>query len=94
MAAITAAAFLPAFSAAWLPSRALPSLRLPIFAAAGAFSLWAAFAAMGFVTPMPTFIAAARTLGGLLALSMTGLPGGAVFAALVMRRSRGAAAEA
>ena len=88
MAAITAAAFLPAFGAAWLASKALPGLRLAIHAAAGALSLWVAFQVMGVFTPMPTFIAAARTQGGVLALSATGFLGGALFAYATSRRSR------
>ncbi len=94
MAAIAAAAFLPAFLAARLVCRALPSAHLPIFAMAGAASLWVAFATMGVVTPMPTFVAAARTLDGALALSATGLLGGAVFASLGVRRSSNEAAGA
>ncbi|RIY00277.1 hypothetical protein D3218_13440 [Aureimonas flava] len=92
MAAITAAAFLPAFVAAWPMSRALPYARLPIHALAGAVSLWTAFEVMGFVSPMPTFVAAARTPEGLLALSLTGLIGGALFAYVAGQRTRPAMA--
>jgi hypothetical protein len=80
MAAITAAAFLPAFAGAWLISRAVPSGRFAIHALAGVVGLWAAFQLMGFVTPMPTLVAAARTQAGFAAMSLTGLIGGALFA--------------
>ncbi|WP_153005514.1 hypothetical protein [Aureimonas ureilytica] len=93
MAAITAAAFLPAFLAAWLVSRVFPPARIPIHMLAGAASLWTAFELMGFFTPMPTFVAAARTLDGLLALSSTGLIGGAMFAFLTNRHAEHAAAR-
>ncbi|WP_062222998.1 hypothetical protein [Aureimonas sp. D3] len=93
MAAITAAAFLPAFLAAWLVSRVLPPARVPIHMLAGAASLWTAFELMGFFTPMPTFVAAARTLDGLLTLSSTGLIGGAMFAFLTKRHAEHAAAR-
>ena len=92
MATITALAFLPAFCVAWLMSRALPFATLPIHVLAGAVSLWAAFEIMGFFTPMPTLVAAARTLEGVLALSATGLIGGALFAYLTDRRTKGALA--
>mgnify|MGYP004525836439 CR=1 FL=1 len=83
MAAIAAAAFLPAFAAAWFASRALPSVPGPaVFALAGVAGLWAAFALMGFFTPMPTLVAAVRGAAGLAAMSATGLAGGLVFAVL------------
>ena len=88
MAAITAAAFLPAFAAAALVSRLLPSVRLTVHALAGATGLWAAFMLMGFVTPMPTFVAAVREPFGLLAMSATGLLGGALFVAAARRTTR------
>lgn len=87
MAAITVAAFLPAFAGAWAASGALPSARVPIHALAGVVALWAAFRLMGFFTPMPTLVAAARDQAGLLALSSTGLIGGALFS-YAMREAR------
>jgi len=83
MAAIAAAAFLPAFLVAWAAARAIPAWRRTIFALAGAAGLWAAFALMGFFTPMPTLVAAVRGTAGLAALSATGLVGGFLFAALL-----------
>lgn len=85
MAAITAAAFLPGLAAASLVSHAFPIARGLIHAVAGAVSLWTAFEVMGVFTPMPTLVAAARTTEGLLALSSTGLIGGAIFARLTGR---------
>jgi len=90
MAAITAAALLPAFLVAAAVARALPAARPAVFALAGAAGLWTAFAAMGWFTPMPTLVAAARGAAGLAILCATGLAGGLVFAALT--RFRGATA--
>jgi len=88
MAAITAAAFLPAFAAAAVLAHRLPSHRLIIYAVAGAVGLWAAFFVMGFVTPMPNLIAALRSPAGLTAMVLTGLLGGAVFASRNPTRRR------
>lgn len=93
MAAITAAAFLPAFLVAGWVSRSLPQARMPIFALAGAVSLWTAFEVMGVFTPMPTLVAAARTAGGLMAMAATGLVGGTLFAGLTDPRSRNIPAQ-
>lgn len=79
MAAITAAAFLPAFAAAYFVRRLAPIGAVALHALAGAIGLWAAFMLMGLFTPMPTLVAAARTPFGLLALSSTGLLGGALY---------------
>lgn len=79
MAAIVAAAFLPAFVAAFVVMRLLPAPRALIYAGAGFFGLWAAFSLMGFFTPMPTLVAAARSTVGLTTLSAAGLVGGLVF---------------
>lgn len=87
MAAIAAAAFLPAFSVAWFVSRVLAPARLAVFALAGVASLWMAFRLMGFFTPMPTLVAAARTPDGVWALAATGLVGGALFAFATRRRA-------
>lgn len=80
MAAITAAAFLPAFAVARLVRRFAPVGAVGLYALAGSAGLWAAFQLMGFFTPMPTLVAAARTPGGLLALALTGAVGGALYA--------------
>lgn len=80
MAAITAAAFLPAFAAVRLISGFVPLSGVVLHAVAGAVGLWAAFHLMGHFTPMPTLVAAARTPGGLLALCLTGTVGGALYA--------------
>jgi len=87
MAAIAAAAFLPAFLAAWALGRTVPGLRVAIYAVAGAAGLWAAFTLMGLFTPMPTLVAAVRGTKGLLAMSATGLVGGLLFAVLRRRRA-------
>jgi len=99
MALIAAAAFLPAFLAAGSATRLLaarlpaarlrPAWRAAAFALAGAAGLWAAFALMGLVTPMPTLVAAARGPAGLAALCATGLLGGLVFARLRARPPAG-----
>lgn len=80
MALITAGAFLPAFAVAHLVRRFVPLGGAALYALAGAAGLWAAFQLMGFFTPMPTLVAAARTSGGMLALCLTGLVGGALYA--------------
>lgn len=81
MAAIAAAAFLPAFAVASLASRLVPVSRVAMHALAGAAGLAAAFWIMGFFTPMPNLIAALRTATGFLSVCATGFVGGAVFAA-------------
>ena len=83
----------PAFLIAGWVSRSLPQARMPIFALAGAVSLWTAFEVMGVFTPMPTLIAAARTAGGLMAMAATGLVGGTLFAGLTAARSRSIPAQ-
>lgn len=88
MAAITAAAFLPGFAAAGLARRIVPLPPVALYALAGVVALGAAFLLMGFVTPMPTLVAAARTQAGLLALVATGALGGALFAHLNRKRRR------
>ncbi|WP_294641323.1 hypothetical protein [uncultured Aureimonas sp.] len=93
MAAITAAAFLPAFPVAGLVSQTLPQARMPIFALAGAVSLWTAFEVMGVFTPMPTLVAAVRTPEGLMAMTATGLVGGTLFAGLTAVRRRNSPAR-
>ncbi|RFC63486.1 hypothetical protein DYI37_10685 [Fulvimarina endophytica] len=87
MAAIVAAAFLPAFLVAFLVSRMSPVPRIPLYALAGVAGLFAAFMLMDLFTPMPTLVAAARGPVGLLALTLTGSIGGALFAILSGRRS-------
>lgn len=82
MAAIAGAALLPAFLVALVVSQVLPAWRTPIFAAAGVAGLWTAFAVMGFFTPMPTLVAAARGAAGLGLMCAAGLAGGVVFARL------------
>jgi hypothetical protein len=89
MAAITAAAFLPAFLIGGLVARAAPGLQAVVLAVAGALGLAAAFGAMGWFTPMPTLIAAVRSTAGLIAMSATGLIGGTAFALLRPRAPAG-----
>ncbi|GLK80694.1 hypothetical protein [Methylopila turkensis] len=82
MAAIAAAALLPAFAAAWVVAKFAPGARLIICAAAGVAGLWVAFAVMGYFTPMPTLVAAARGAVGLALICAAGAAGGLIFARL------------
>ncbi len=83
MAAIVAAAFLPAFTVAHVAARRFPpAWRATVFAVAGVFGLWTAFFIMGFVTPMPALVAATRGTTGLALICATGAVGGLTFARL------------
>lgn len=80
MAAIAAAALLPAFAVAMIAIRVAPAWRAAIFALAGIAGLVAAFSVMGLFTPMPTLVAAVRGTAGFLGMSATGAIGGLAFA--------------
>ncbi|KPF67629.1 hypothetical protein IP69_13115 [Bosea sp. AAP35] len=87
MGAIAAAAFLPAFAAAFVASRFVPAPAALVYALAGFLGIWAAFSLMGYFTPMPTLVAAVRGEIGLLTMSATGLIGGLVFSRLARSAS-------
>ncbi|EWY41938.1 hypothetical protein N825_18465 [Skermanella stibiiresistens SB22] len=83
MAAIAAAALLPALLVAHAVAKALPPRwRTPILGAAGVAGLWTAFSVMGYFTPMPTLVAAVRGPSGLALVCVTGAFGGFVHARL------------
>lgn len=81
------ASFLPAFLVA-KGIVALIRLRTLIYALAGAAGIAAALTFANWAAPMPAFIAATRTLPGLMALSASGLAGGWLFARLTPPRRR------
>lgn len=67
--------------AAW-SSRVLPTLRWPVFALAGAVAVLLALMLANALAPMPTLIAANRTVSGTLGLMASGSAGALLFAAL------------
>lgn len=83
MAAISAAALLPALLVASRLARKLPrAWRVPLLSVAATIALWVGIRAMGLVTPMPALVEATRSWWGLLLMSLAGLPGGLVYARL------------
>ncbi|MBU1333190.1 MAG: hypothetical protein KJ884_18675 [Gammaproteobacteria bacterium] len=91
MAALVATAFLVALPLALWMVRGRDALGWPLFALAGALSLLAALAVANALAPMPTLIAANRTLAGTLGLMACASAGGLLFYAL-LRRARKCAA--
>lgn len=71
--------------AAWCAWR-LPLLHWSIFALAGAAAVWGALSLANVLLPMPTLIAADRTLAGTLGLMACGSLGALLFALLCWRR--------
>ena len=78
-AAVVALSLICAFPVAALVARMMPAQRALIFAFAGAAGLWAALMLANHVAPMPTLIAATRTLPGLLAMMACNALGGLVY---------------
>ncbi|ARS47306.1 hypothetical protein [Ectopseudomonas hydrolytica] len=70
--------------ATWCAQR-LPPLRWMIFLLAGALAIWVALALANMLAPMPTLIAANRTLIGTLGLMASGSAGALLFALLARR---------
>ncbi|WP_339462549.1 hypothetical protein [Pseudomonas sp. EA_105y_Pfl2_R69] len=68
-------------------ARRLPSLRWVIFVLAGAAAIWTALALANALAPMPTLIAADRSLFGTLGLMACGSAGALLFG-LLCRRGR------
>ncbi|MEN3278224.1 MAG: aldose sugar dehydrogenase [Massilia sp.] len=78
---ITAAAFLLSLTAGHVVSRRMSArLRSVVLALAGAAGLWTAFWLLGKVSPMPALVEATDSVGGLAAVCLSGLPGGALYA--------------
>lgn len=81
MTGIVAAAFMCAMPAGHvIGRRRTRAVRLAVQALAGAAGLWAGFALLALVTPMPALVDATGTAGGLAAVSLTGVVGGLLFA--------------
>ncbi len=79
-AAMAACALAPALALAALLSRRLRHGRPWLFALAGALALLVTFSLVDALAPMPTLIAATRSLHGSLAMAATGALGAWVFA--------------
>jgi hypothetical protein len=79
--ALSAAAFLVAFTVTGLIRRWLPQQRTALYALAGAVAIWAMLMLMELALGL-TAIAAARTLAGFTSLVVAGALGGWVFAVL------------
>ena len=87
-AGIVLAAWLPAFAvAAWL-ARRQPAWRMGLYALAAGVGLVVAVRVVDAVAPMPVLIYATRTWGGLLAMALGSVLGGALFAALTGKARR------
>lgn len=89
-AGIVLAAWLPAFAvAAWL-ARRWPGGRVALFAAAAGAGLAVAIRVVDAVAPMPVFIDATRSTGGLLTMALGSALAGALFAHWLGREGAGA----
>ena len=85
MTGIAAAALLPAILIGHLVSRAVqPAWRTAVFAAVAVGGLWVAFWMMRSVIPMPA-IAATREQPGHVLMSLAGIVGGSLYAAMTSR---------
>lgn len=83
MAGITAAAFLLALPAGHAVSRKVSArLRSAVLALAGVAGLGTAFWLLGKLSPMPALVEATGSVGGLAAVCLSGLPGGALYAGM------------
>ncbi|WP_027351766.1 PQQ-dependent sugar dehydrogenase [Halotalea alkalilenta] len=88
MAAITAAALLPALLVGHQAARVASSAwRMVVFAVVAVGGLWLAFWLMRSVIPMPA-IAATRSLLGHTLMSLTGIVGGLLYAAMTSPRAQ------
>ncbi|MFY0663049.1 MAG: hypothetical protein JXQ97_00370 [Natronospirillum sp.] len=83
------AGFLCAFPVAALLSTILTPIRAFTYSLAGVAALYSAFLIINTLLPMPTLIAATRTLEGAVAMSLPGALGGYLHARLTRRRRRG-----
>jgi len=80
MAAICGAAFLVAFPAIHVIGRLTHQIgRTVAMGLGGVIALWTAFWVMGFITPMPSLVAATRYPTGHLTMALTGCVGGLVY---------------
>lgn len=78
-AAILVPALLIAFVVAWLLAKKLPKYERSLFVVGGGVGLACAFLLIDSLAPMPTLIAANRTIIGFLGMSATGAFGGWIF---------------
>ncbi|MEI2416419.1 hypothetical protein V8Z80_09560 [Orrella sp. JC864] len=86
LAALAFAALLLALpAAALLARRGGPGVRAPLYALAGWAGLMAAFGVADALAPMPTLIAATRSLPGALAVAASGALGGWLYARFARR---------
>lgn len=83
------AAFFCAFPVAALLSTVFSPIRSFTYTLAGAAALYIAFFIINTLLPMPTLIAATRTLEGVVAMSLPGAIGGYLHARLTRRKRRG-----
>lgn len=84
-ALLSALGFLFALPAAVWCARRLPNLRWLVFVLAGAAAIWLTLALANAVAPMPTLIAADRSLFGTLGLMACGSVGALLFGLLGRR---------
>lgn len=84
-ALLAALGFLFALPLAQWSARRLPPLRWAIFVGAGAAAIWTALALANALAPMPTLIAADRSLVGTLGLMACGSVGALLFGLLGRR---------
>ena len=84
-ALLAAAGFLFALPLAAWCSRRLLTLRWPIFLLAGALAVWAALTLANALAPMPTLVAANRSMAGTVALMLAGSAGAWLFASFRCR---------
>lgn len=87
-ALLAGAGFIFALPAATYLGAALPLLRWPLFALAGALAVWLAMSLVNALLPMPTLIGANRSLLGTLGLMACGSLGALLFAWLSRPLSR------
>ena len=83
---MVAAAFVVALPVAALLARWTPRIRWLWFLAAGAVGLLVAFVVANAVLPMPTFIAATRGVGGMIAMLATAAVGSWAFGMMLRGR--------
>lgn len=74
--------FVGAIAAAELLAHLTKSYRMLWLVAGCAIGLFVAFKVVDLIAPVPTFIAATRTLGGTLVMLLSALAGGLIYAAM------------
>ncbi len=89
LALLVAPGFILALPLAALLARALPRARAVLFPLAGVLALWAALRTVDAFAPMPTLIAATRTLPGTLAMAACAGVGAWTFHILMRRTVAG-----